>query len=201
MTLTPDVDEFLTLFAGGGWDDATIVRGLAIGYAESGAKKGAIGGPNRDGTYDYGFMQVNSVHFAEHEFVKQGWNAQTMLQIAPNLSASRFLSNQWKNWTPWSTFKNGRYLDYVPQAKADLAAWKQKHHATGNVFTDVPGAVGSAASNVGSNVLNGLVNWLNPFTKTAGIAALGGLLLILGIVVIVASSKAVRKAAVGAVVP
>lgn len=152
-----DVESFLTLFLGTGYDDATAARALAIGYAESNATATAVSPPNRNGSVDFGFLQINSVHFGETEFKRRGWNALTMLQLGPNIDAGRFLSDGWKNWKPWSTFNSNSYMKFVPQAEKDVADWHHKVN-TGQlasapaVVKNTVGAAASTADTVGGFV-------------------------------------------------
>lgn len=193
--MTPDVNEFLTLLLGTGVDDPTAARALAIGYAESGASASAVSPPNSNGTIDYGFMQINSGHFEESEFRKHGWNSQTMLQLGPNIDAAHYLSGGWKNWRPWSTFNDNAYLAHIDQAKADVASW---HKSKGNLAN--PGAmVSSATSNIAAgaaklNPIPALIGWLNPLAKSVGIGILGMMMLTIGVVILISSSKAGKAA-------
>jgi len=45
-----------------GWPNNLIPTMVAIGGAESRWRIDAVGGPNGDGTYDYGWLQINSIH-------------------------------------------------------------------------------------------------------------------------------------------
>lgn len=196
--MTPDVKEFLTLFLGTGYDDATAVRALAIGYAESGARATIVSRPNTNGTRDYGFLQINSVHFNEPKFREQGWNAQTMLKLGPNIDAGRYLSDGWKNWRPWSTFNSGSYSKHVAQAKRDVAEWHSEKGGT-NPVSAISSVAGNAAGALGKlNPLPALIGWLNPLAATIGIATLGMVLLGVGVWLVVGSTKTGQTVVKGA---
>lgn len=94
-------------FSGNGL--ATIV---AIAYAESGLRSNAIGGPNYNGTYDYGILQINTVHMG------QSWPGGVMsvnqaLDPAIAFKFGYWLSGGGKSFSAWSTFNSGKYTTYL----------------------------------------------------------------------------------------
>ena len=102
----------------------------AIAYAESAGS--ATGGPNSDGTYDYGIWQINSSH---------GFNTQQLLDDAQyNASAAVQVFNgaaeaTGNGFSAWSTYLSGAYTQYLSK--------------TGGVISSIPGstgAIGSSAS-------------------------------------------------------
>jgi len=152
VAITPDVERFLTLLRGTGVDDATAIRALAVGYAESGASATKVGLGNKDGTIDYGFMQINSVHFPEPMFKKNGWNALTMLQLGKNIDAANYLSKGWKDWTPWVTFNRDLYLKHIDKATKDLAEWKKLRGIAPGGGIDLGNVGGTDPENPGNQV-------------------------------------------------
>lgn len=72
--------------------------GYAIMMAESGARPNAIGGPNYNGTYDYGCWQINNTPRALNpdEGAKIAW----------------YKYNH-SGWYPWVAWKSGRYLKFM----------------------------------------------------------------------------------------
>jgi hypothetical protein len=71
--------------------------GYAIMRAESGARPNAIGGPNRNGTYDYGCWQINN----------------TSRALDPLVGAKIALYKYSRSgWYPWTVYKTGAYLRY-----------------------------------------------------------------------------------------
>jgi len=77
----------------------------AIALAESSGRAGAVGGPNSNGTYDYGCWRINSVHGypkAKLLAADQSFNAQCAVTIykAQGLRA-------------WSTYSSGAYRKYL----------------------------------------------------------------------------------------
>jgi len=71
--------------------------GYAIMKAESGARPNAIGGPNRNGTYDYGCWQIN--------------NTPRALDPLAGAKIALYKYNH-SGWYPWTVYKTGAYLRY-----------------------------------------------------------------------------------------
>jgi len=191
-----DVNTFITKMMGLGVTDATVIRALAIGYAESGGRANPPPNHNPNGTTDYGFLQINSAHFSEPVFQKNGWNASTMTDIGKNIDAAQYLSKGWTDWSPWTTFTNNDYLKHVSQATADVQAWNKSKGGNASGDFNPVGAARSAVGNVASVIGNavggsvmdwvkGLVGWLNPLATTVGAAVLGLVMVLAGIALIV----------------
>lgn len=70
----------------------------AILKAESGGRPDAIGGPNYNGTYDYGCFQINNT--------KRALDVETNMKIA----LYKYNTNRWQQW---SAYKNGAYLRFL----------------------------------------------------------------------------------------
>jgi hypothetical protein len=72
--------------------------GAAIMRAESGQRPNAIGGPNRNGTYDYGCWQINNTEKAldPDEGTKIAW-----------------YKYQHSGWNPWTVYKTGAYRRFL----------------------------------------------------------------------------------------
>jgi hypothetical protein len=88
------------------WNTRTA---YAICMAESGgdpAKDNA--GLNADGSVDYGLMQVNSIHA---DMV--GGNLEALRNPAVNIKIAYSLSKGGTDWTPWSTYNNGKYREWL----------------------------------------------------------------------------------------
>jgi len=71
--------------------------GYAIMRAESGARQNAIGGPNYNGTYDYGCWQIN--------------NTERALDPLTGTKIALYKYNH-SGWYPWTVYKTGAYLRY-----------------------------------------------------------------------------------------
>lgn len=71
--------------------------GYAIMQAESGARPNAIGGPNYNGTYDYGCWQIN--------------NTPRALDPLTGAKIAMYKYNH-SGWYPWTVYRTGAYLRY-----------------------------------------------------------------------------------------
>lgn len=65
-------------------------------------------GLNKDGTVDYGLMQVNSIHA---DMV--GGNLEALRDPATNIKIAYSLSKGGTDWTPWTTYNNGDYRQFL----------------------------------------------------------------------------------------
>jgi hypothetical protein len=83
---------------------------VAIALAESGGDASAIGGPNHNGSKDYGLWQINSVH---KDLLAQGsWsNPNDNFKMAHTLYA-----NRGNKFTDWSTYNNKTYAPFMAEA-------------------------------------------------------------------------------------
>ena len=91
-----------------GWPPETIAVGIGIAMAESGGDPTVRGGPNRNGTYDYGLFQINSIHNP----TAQNW-ADPVVNASMALKVYREAGNK---WTPWSTYKAGTHHKFMTEA-------------------------------------------------------------------------------------
>lgn len=83
---------------------------VAVALAESSGNPTATN-HNTNGSTDYGLFQINSVH--SDLLSKHNWQDPT-----DNARMALAISAHGNNWTPWTTFNNGRYRMYLPRAKA-----------------------------------------------------------------------------------
>jgi len=89
-------------------EEARIMR--AISLAESHGKQTAVNTKNRNGSIDFGFFQINTIHKKKGETVAQ-FN-QRMCDLEANFKeARRILDTQ--GLTAWSTYTNKKYLTYL----------------------------------------------------------------------------------------
>jgi len=100
-----------------------LTRMLAIALAESNGDPYCEGGPNSDGTYDYGVWQINSSHSTEFE-MGQWFNPDVNLVYAKKVAlkpggTTDIQMNQF-DWTAWRSFNNAKYLAFMPVAKAAI---------------------------------------------------------------------------------
>jgi Lysozyme like domain len=128
------------------------VKAVAICLAESGGKVDAKGGPNHDGTYDWGLWQINDVHHPDDNIKHYA---------APNWQAAYSISGNGTNWKPWSTYNNGKYVQHMGAA---AAAWQTAkpidgHEAMQQAGLSTSGEVTNAPTDT---QLSGPLAFLNP---------------------------------------
>jgi Lysozyme like domain/Peptidase M15 len=89
--------------AGGSPKLANIMAAIAL--AESGGRVDAKGGPNDDGSYDYGLWQINSSHTMYDP---------DRLMSDPDYNAHAAVSiEKTQGLSAWTTYKNGAYRNYL----------------------------------------------------------------------------------------
>ncbi|MDQ2711335.1 MAG: hypothetical protein M3Y24_03700 [Acidobacteriota bacterium] len=77
---------------------------LAIQRAENPKGKCEIYHYNADGTLDWGYFQINTVHLK-----RPGLNLRDLLDCKANIDFAYQLYLEKQGFTPWSTFNNGAY--------------------------------------------------------------------------------------------
>lgn len=97
----------------GGFSGSALVTALAIARAESGWNYGAKGGPNSNGTYDWGLFQINDVNKPT-----DAEKTQPLENSRKAFAVYRAAGNSFK---PWSTYNSGSYKQYIPAAQAAVA--------------------------------------------------------------------------------
>ncbi len=81
---------------------------LAIQRAENPQGKCEIYHYNSDGTLDWGYFQINTVHLK-----RPGLNLRDLLDCKANIDFAYQLYREKHGFTPWSTFKSGLYRRYL----------------------------------------------------------------------------------------
>lgn len=81
---------------------------LAIQRAENPAGKCEIYHYNADGTLDWGYFQINTVHLK-----RPGLNLRDLLDCRANIDFAYELYVEQHGFSPWSTYKNGSYLKFL----------------------------------------------------------------------------------------
>jgi hypothetical protein len=81
---------------------------LAIQRAENPQGKCEIYHYNTDGTLDWGYFQINTVHLK-----RPGLNLRALLDCKANIDFAYQLYVERHGFTPWSTYNNGAYLRYL----------------------------------------------------------------------------------------
>jgi lysozyme-like protein len=104
---TLDAKSVAALAYQAGFRDDDISMAVAIAKAESKWNRLAVNDKNRDGSTDYGLMQINSIHAS---LLSTGdWrNPLSNMQMA-----FQIFTEAGSKWTPWSTFNNGTYEPYL----------------------------------------------------------------------------------------
>jgi Lysozyme like domain len=208
--------EGLWIQAGGSAQQASMAAAIAM--AESSGNANAID-YDSNGSVDRGLWQINSVHGAQSTFDPMG-----------NARAAISISNNGTNWGPWTTYTSGAYQRFLQQGVApDTTAPINATNAAGpnstltsdtetagfncpTIIGGIPG-VGTMCDAIGSgltqtfygSIMNGVIaGVLNPvFAYVAGFMGIigGGIIVLIGLFVIVESSKAgqaVTRTAIGA---
>ena len=107
----------LWMQAGGKLHDSGVMAAICL--AESGGKVNAVGGPNSNGTYDYGLWQINSVH-------KSYVRSKLLSDPLYNAKAAVAIFNG-QGLKAWSTYNNGAWLKHLDDAKtAEITTTKGK---------------------------------------------------------------------------
>jgi hypothetical protein len=81
---------------------------LAIQRAENPQGKCEIYHYNSDGTLDWGYFQINTVHLQ-----RPNLNLRDLLDCKANIDFAYQLFQEKHGFTPWSTFNNGRYRQFL----------------------------------------------------------------------------------------
>jgi len=81
---------------------------LAIQRAENPQGRCEIYHYNSNGTLDWGYFQINTVHLE-----RPGLNLRDLLDCKANIDFAYQLYVEHGGFSPWSTFKSGRYLQFL----------------------------------------------------------------------------------------
>ena len=83
---------------------------LAIQRAENPKGKCEIYHYNSDGTLDWGYFQINTVHLK-----RPGLNLRDLLDCKANIDFAYQLYKEQGGFTPWSTYNSGLYRKFIHQ--------------------------------------------------------------------------------------
>lgn len=81
---------------------------LAIQRAENAGGKCEIYHYNSNGTLDWGYFQINTVHLT-----RRGLNLRDLLDCKANIDFAHQLYVEQRGFTPWSTYNSGAYKRYM----------------------------------------------------------------------------------------
>lgn len=174
------------------------VIATAIALAESKGETTAISPPNADGTQDYGLWQINSSHFNKLSLGSFGLGViyvtrDNVLQPDTNAKAAYALyAGRGNSFGDWTTYKDGTYKSFMAQATetSQPSGLGQGVKDFGN--TGDPSTAASAAAN--ATGIPGLMSWLGKELPIVGWASLAVILLILGVILLIAQTKAGKTA-------
>lgn len=167
-----------------GFRGAALTIAVAIALAESGGNENAVH-KNSNGTTDYGAWQINSVHAT----LLAGKNPYDLQQNA-DMAYAIYLQS---NFTPWTTYRSNAYAQYLQQAQSGSNAGTGAKHQGGNVITS--GQLGDTVSNINPiSDVNSLIGVISDpgLWRRIGLGFLAFLLLLIGLVLMLESSKTVR---------
>ena len=89
---------------------------LAIQRAENPQGKCEIYHHNTDGTLDWGYFQINTVHLK-----RPGLNLRDLLDCKANIDFAYLLFQEHHGFTPWSTFNSGKYRQFMDNHFLNMA--------------------------------------------------------------------------------
>ena len=81
---------------------------LAIQRAENPEGKCEIYHYNSDGTLDWGYFQINTVHLQ-----RLGLNLRDLLDCKANIDFAYHLYQEKRGFNPWSTYNSGKYRQFL----------------------------------------------------------------------------------------
>jgi hypothetical protein len=81
---------------------------LAIQRAENPQGRCEIYHYNSDGTLDWGYFQINTVHLK-----RPGLNLRDLLDCKANIDFALQLYQEQRGFTPWSTYNSGKYRKFL----------------------------------------------------------------------------------------
>jgi hypothetical protein len=210
-TLTPEQIGKYAWNAGFGRDAPTLARAIAVAMAESGGRTDAHNGNAGTGDNSYGLWQINMIGSMGPARRKQFGISSNEALFDPqtNANAAWKVSNEGRNWTPWSVFKNGTYTKHIPAAEQAAKAVIAGTGGVANFAYNMPGAdlarglgqqVGEATSglDIGGRI-TASVNALTGSMFKAGInvGAVLLALLLLGLGVAILMYRPIKKATQG----
>lgn len=140
-TLTP-ADIYRAARAAG-FDVANAVRATAIALAESGGRtnaRGDLGLQTSKWGPSVGLMQIRTL--TADTGTGRARDITRLDDPVANMRAAYEISSAGRDWTPWSTYKNGRWQQYLKQATAGAGQAGTGATTTGGGYTVQPAALG-----------------------------------------------------------
>lgn len=141
------------------------VIAVAVALAESGGQIKRSDNPNKDGSYDWGPWQINDKAHAVSDTAKTN--------VGANWALAYQISDRGTNWTPWTTYKQGKYLAFMAQAQAGV----NNPDGSYQDQKEIPNTPGSAAASIASDLLpdswKQAATWIRVGEAVAGVILLG----------------------------
>lgn len=133
-----------------GWSGGDLVTAVAIAYAESGWDDTARGGPNSNGTYDYGLWQINDIH--------KPTQTEKTNSVANGQRAYRIYKEAGNSFKPWATYNDGKYkrhLGLAQEAVKELSGMSLSElDDIAKVVAGIPGAFAGAGKDVATDAIS-----------------------------------------------
>jgi hypothetical protein len=140
---------------------------VAIALVESSGIPDNIGGPNSNGSHDYGLWQIND---KAHPDIINPSNNEWKIPQRNYEMAVRVYVNAGNKFTPWSTYKSGLYATRMVEA---TEAWQHPDLSahTASAITDTTNTVVDVASGVGDliSALTKSSTWIRVGMGAAGV--------------------------------
>lgn len=182
MALTYSQLEGLWIQAGGSPSAAPVAAAIAL--AESGGNPTSHNGNASTGDNSYGLMQINMLgSMGPARRAKFGLSNNTdLFDPLTNMKVAVAMSNNGKNFTPWSTFTNGAFHQFVqgnvpPNMTAGGAGGTNGNSANGgpqtaSVLSDTATTVIESIENIGNYLFMGLCVLFGASLMIAGLVFL-----------------------------
>lgn len=109
-----------------GFADADLETAVAISGQETSGNTWVVGGPNKNGTYDFGAWQINTVHKIKHpEWFTATTDGTNWANHADNARmAFTVYTEAGRSFRPWVSFTTGRIRDTTgPYARKPGVSW------------------------------------------------------------------------------
>lgn len=169
----------------GGFPADQIGIGVAVALAESGGRTDALNTANRNGTWDAGLMQVNSIH---------GYSQQYLFNVQNNVAAALKIYKEAGNkWTPWATYNSGRYRIYLARGNAAAGKPAAALPNTGNPDDTINRNPVDSGDGIFDAIFSA-TTW-----KRIGLFLLGGILMLFGLYQMTGVGGLIIKTAKGVV--
>jgi hypothetical protein len=121
-------------YAAGWRDHDRQVAMTAIVFAESAGYTEAVGGPNKDGSYDLGLYQLSSNHAEAWGQSPEAFRAMAFDPERARVFAYRLYKNANYTFRPWAAYANGSWEKFRRKALVGVA----NSYAERNGWTPVP---------------------------------------------------------------